>query len=345
MTITKSKQRISDFQRYVNDHASDIRAISQSSWDKLDFSASEPKIVYEFLQRNGVGTDYLNKHLAPRLSIDGRVVKFASVFLHQKPMVRGWKDASGANLQPRCELGDLQMVFLCLASNKTTLQCRSIIFQAKRKPAGGLYVIDHPEQRGLYDQCPGFVYDTVLAGQSRHLPTGQLRDRALQYLFMGGQPVQSRTIPSNQDQGAFLDFGEMFVRLLNDSTGLDFSDESTTTDGWTQIVWDQLHQIAPTKTKGESRSNGLIELLKEFNDFEDKQHYFKNVRHGDGQNLEPEGFGTLLVITSDSQIEGLPLPAERPIDPYSPFLDHDIKVGPPIRLRQKGQTGGSMLEA
>jgi hypothetical protein len=331
ITFAHSKQRISDFQFQVNEQAVKIREIAQSAWDGVATNKSEPQIVYDFLSKRGVGTDYLNTHLAPLAGSGGRVVKFASVFLHQKPMVLGCatSDFEGSLSSHKCELGDLQIVFLYLAADKTVCQCRSTIFQAKMEPHTGPFVIAHEHQRRLYDHAFGFKYATILPGQNRRLPKDAARERALQYLFVGQRPVRSRTIPADAGAGSMVDFGEFMLRLLNDSSGLAVSSSPDHRGAWSQIVWDMLSAVAETVTlKGEVRNSGLAGLLNHFNSFEDKATYFV----GEGTPGDSGGFGMLLVITSDGELGGVepnggesPGPVHQPHDGRADVKTPDIK--------------------
>jgi len=307
MTITQSKQRISDFQSHVNSHAQAIRDAGNQAWQRVT-AKGEVEIVREFLAGKEQGTDYLNDSITTLLSSGGRVVKFASIFLHQMPMVFGLRNhlpSAPTKLAKRCELGDLQTVFLYLDRDKNICQIRSVIFQAKLKPHSGSHVINHPQQRELYDECAGFEYNTVLAGQTRRLPDGHLRERALQYIFVNERPVRVRTIPSNTGQGAFENYGEHFLRFLNDSTGLDVPPTPTTNDAWGQVVWDMITHVANEVTsRGLIRNSGLKGLLDHFNHFENHDTFSidttggKRLRDGEG------GFGLQLVIVWDSELGG-----------------------------------------
>jgi hypothetical protein len=305
MTITKARQRISDFQSHINSRVREIRGAGDQAWQGVT-AKGEVETVREFLVGRGRGTDYLNRNLASLLGTDGRVVKFASIFLHQMPMVVGIRNRpSGqpARLAKRCELGDLQTLFLYLDRDKNVCQARSVIFQAKRKPDTGNYVINHPQQRELYDKCTGFEYDTVLKGETRELPRGHYRARALQYIFVEERPVRVRTIPSDADQGAFENFGEHLLRFLNDSTGLDVPPSRTTDDAWGKVVWDMIDHVASVVTNQTPiRKSGLQGLLDHFNHFENRETFSidatggKRLREGEG------GFGLQLVIVWDSEL-------------------------------------------
>jgi|GEM_PF-7132541 len=160
MTKTQIDQRITDFEKLVNRHAKKISEIGNASWDPIKESTETPAIR-AFLTKKGAGIDYLNMKIARLLSTNGRVVKFAGLFLHGTPMVRGWKRTKSGTKQPisgDCELADLMTVFLYVDSNKTIKRMRSVMFQAKKNASKRGHIVDDPEQRKLYDECEGFNY-------------------------------------------------------------------------------------------------------------------------------------------------------------------------------------------
>lgn len=253
MTILQqSAQRISDFIEHVNRHQEIIRTAGDASWTATP-KTGEVAIVRAYLGDRDCGSAYLNRELAPKLRKDGWVVKFASVFLHQMPMVYGCKaGASPASLerstQVACELGDLQTIFLYLAADKTVCKMRSVIFQAKLRAESGDYIIKHPQQRALYDECVGFEYKTIFPGKKRRLPTGPDRARALQYLFVADKPVHTHTIPAAAGAGARVQYGEHLLRLMNDATGREVMPSPDESQGWNRIVWDMIDQVAQRMT-------------------------------------------------------------------------------------------------
>ncbi|MDB6028575.1 MAG: hypothetical protein JWM68_4798, partial [Verrucomicrobiales bacterium] len=238
------------------------------------------------------------------------------IFLHQMPKVRGIKNppsASPSKLNEPCELGDLQTLFLYLDREKKIRQARSVIFQAKPEALKGSYVIKDPEQRELYDDCLGFEYETVLKGETRRLPDGNLRERGLQYIFVdertlqGDRSVRVRTIPSAKDHGAFESYGEHLLRFLNDSTGLDVptkSPEPNTSDGWDQIVWDMINHVAKafSKKTPTRKSEGFQDLLNHFNHFENHETFSIDMTEGKPLHKGEGGFGLQLVIVWDPDL-------------------------------------------
>ncbi len=216
MTKAQIKARISSFFAVVATEAERIRQVANGAWDQIT-EAHETAAVRAFLVQQGAGVDYMNRRLPQFLSKDGRVVKFAGVFLHGTPKVRGWtKNKAGKKkLNGECELADLQTVFVYLDSGNTIRQMRCVLFQAKNQP-GATQVIGNEDatQRSLYDDCDGFTYvnDTVGAGgEDRRLPKGSSRKRALQYLFVEPRPVI--TIPSPSSEGKRADYGDHMYRF------------------------------------------------------------------------------------------------------------------------------------
>jgi hypothetical protein len=177
---------------------------------------------------------------------------------------------------------------------------RSVIFQAKLRPANGEHVIDHQFQRTLYDECQGFRYETVLAGQDRRIPAGPNRERALQYLFVADKPVRTRTIPAAAGLGAFVDYGEHLLRFLNDATGMEVLPRPDESVGWSRIVWDMIDEVAQKVTsQAMPRNQGLREVLDYFNSFESHDRFYF-----EPEQAREEGFGMQLVIVWDSQLDG-----------------------------------------
>lgn len=296
----KAKQRISDFLKHINSHQEQIRDLGNEAWQKT--KGSEVEIIRQFLSKRDCGTALLNSKLTPILNKTGWVVKFASVFLHQTPMVRGWKKGDKKTRKTlskkACELGDLQTLFLYVNSIKTLCKLRSVVFQAKTQPAQGEYVIATESQRQLYDECVGFRYVRPLEGKDRRLPIDLARERALQYLFVSERPVRARTIPATVDGGAFVEFGEHLLRFLNDSTGLDVNITPSENGDWDQIVWDVIESVAYKVTsKSMSRNQGLKALLDHFNSFEDHSRFYVGP-----DAPADDGFGVQLVIVWDSEL-------------------------------------------
>jgi len=214
-------------------------------------------------------------------------------------MVRGILP-DGTLLPNKCELGDLQTVFVYLRRDKTVVKMRSVIFQAKMKVHGGSHVIDHAQQRQLYDLCLHFQYEGFLKNAQRELPANPVdRERALQYLFVGSGPVRARTIPSLASHGAFADYGEHLLRFLNDSTGLDVDMDNHISSGWDGIMADMFDHVAPCFTSSNRcRQADLCDILNHFNSFSDHDVYFVGPSKSEGEF----GGGIQFVIVWDSEL-------------------------------------------
>jgi hypothetical protein len=300
-----TRQRISDFQHHVNSHAAEIRKAADDAWNTINLTQSEPQIIYDFLKNTKGGTGHLNRELGKLLSVGGRIVKFASIFLHQKPKVKGviGRTTNVTEIGGECELGDLQTLFLYVAADKSLRQCRSTIFQAKKEPSTGQYVIPHVDQRRLYDKCSGFVYRSVLKGERRCFPWGLAeKERALQYLFVGKLPIQARLIPADANKGAYVDFGEIILRFLNNSSGFGVTTEPSTGKNWSRIVWDQIENVANTAFGQQGDRNAALKsILDQFNSFDDPNEFFLEVAPSEASE-DSAGIPILLIVVSDSEL-------------------------------------------
>jgi hypothetical protein len=298
-TAVTPAQRISDFQKFVNQHEDDIREAGNAAWSGIKGS-SEVERVHDFLSSPTAGNSLLNKELTPLFHDSGWVVKVAGIFLHQTPYVKGFLPDDKTPLPQRCELGDLQTLFVHVSEDKTAMRTRSVIFQAKMKRSLGSHVVSHAIQRQLYDDSPSFQYESPIAKGKRRLPTGLDRERALQYLFVDESPVTARTIPSLKGLGGFVEYGEHLLRFLNDSTGLNV-DTSKNADDWSTIVNDMISAFNQSMPNGNyTRQQGLKDILDPFNSFEDHKVTFLEGK-GRGGN-EDGGFGLQLVIVWDAEL-------------------------------------------
>lgn len=298
MTRQQIQRRISAFKQAVESDAKEIAQAGNASWLPIG-QPTEPATVRAFLTQKGAGVDYLNRRIARLLSTGGRVVKFAGLFLHSTPMVKGWKLNGSARKRRNgaCELADLMTVFLYLDSNKAIRRMRCVMFQAKMEPSKGKHVIDDPVQRKLYNDCDGFDYSNgsvAPAGESRRLPNATSRKKALQFMFVKDRPVNTRTLPTDQAKGSTMSYGVHLVRFLKGTTGLE---KGKRTSDWNQITTELIKGVAEKLyTDGEIRGPGITDLLNHFNSFEDHETWCIN--HGKGD----EGFGIQFVIVWDGEI-------------------------------------------
>lgn len=300
MTSAQISKRISEFQNAVKKHAVAIAKAGNAAWEPVKESSETP-MVRAFLTKRGAGIDSLNRSLAHLLSKNGRVVKFAGLFLHGTPMVNGWtpgtKPGSRKWLGP-CELADLMTVFLYIDKSKTVKRMRCVLFQAKMKPAPGPFVIANEDikQRRLYDECVGFkyVYNGIAAkGTRRTLPTDASRKRALQYLFVEPRPVEVSAIPADKRTDQFGEYGDHLVSFLSGKTGLSHGKRK---DDWGVLMMELMEKTAAKlHTDSKIKGTGIKGLLKHFNSFED--HDIWSLDDGEG-----EGLGVQLVIVWDGDM-------------------------------------------
>lgn len=289
MTPNQINQRIAQFERVVKASASKISAISNKSWEPID-ETTETTTIRAFLTKKGAGVDYLNRNLARLLSKNGRVVKFAGLFLHGTPMVKGWtKTSTGKRKHNRaCELSDLMTIFLYLDRNKSIKRMRCVMFQAKMQASNGAHVVEDKEQRKLYDECDGFDYvnaTVTTQGDSRSLPKGPSRKKALQFMFVEPRPVDTRTIPSAKGKGQTLNYGDHLVRFLSGKTGLK---SDTKKSAWGKIVWELMEKKAAAGTN-------IQGVLDHFNSFESHEIWSKD------QGPSESGWGVQLMIVWDGE--------------------------------------------
>jgi hypothetical protein len=302
MTKSQIRQRITEFENEVQKHSARIAEAGSAAWIPIKEDSETPS-VRAFLVQKNAGIDFLNKSLARLLSKNGRVVKFAGLFLHGTPMVNGWLQGKGPCSKKwlgTCELADLMTVFLYVDKNKTVKRMRCVLFQAKMKPSPGPFVISNEDikQRRLYDECVGFKYafDGIAPeGSCRTLPTGTSRRKALQYLFVEPRPVEVCTTPADKRKGQFKAYGDHLVSFLTGKTGLNHGRRK---DDWSTLIMELMANTA-TKlhTNGTIKGPGIQDLLKYFNSFE--AHDVWNI--DDGQ--DGEGLGVQLVIIWDGEME------------------------------------------
>lgn len=300
MTVAQIKKRISEFENAVNRDAAAIAAAGNAAWVSIREAAETP-MVRAFLTKKGAGIDALNRSLARLLSKNGRVVKFAGLFLHGTPMVNGWipgKKPGSKKWLGSCELADLMTVFLYVDRSKTVKRMRCVLFQAKMKPSPGPFVISNEDikQRRLYDECVGFkyVYDGIATkGTRRTLPTGPSRKKALNYLFVEPRPVEVSAIPADKRKDQFGEYGDHLVSFLSGKTGLNHGKRK---DDWGVLMMELMEKTAAKlHTDQKIKGTGIKGLLKHFNSFED--HDIWSLDDGEG-----EGLGVQLVIVWDGDM-------------------------------------------
>jgi hypothetical protein len=331
MTQTQITQRIAQFERVVKANAKEISELGNAAWIPIKETTETPTIR-AFLTKSGVGVDYLNRNLASLLSKNGRVVKFAGLFLHGTPMVRGWTKNEAGKKKPisgDCELADLMTVFLYVDRNKAIKRMRSVMFQAKMQQSKGAHVVEDPEQRKLYDECEGFDYINATVstkGDGRTLPKGASRKKALQFMFVEPRPVETRTIPSDKGKCETLGYGDHLVNFLNGETGFK---SDTKRSAWGKIVWELMEKMASqVYSDNMIKGPGIQGVLNHFNSFENHDVWCIN----EGQT--GEGFGVQLVIVWDgdipevrAQVQTLPkIPVKKLAVPVTPAKEYELEI-------------------
>lgn len=337
MTPKQINQRIAQFERVVKASASKISAIGNKSWEPID-ETTETTTIRAFLTKKGAGVDYLNRNLARLLSKNGRVVKFAGLFLHGTPMVKGWtKTSTGKRKHNRaCELSDLMTIFLYLDRNKSIKRMRCVMFQAKMQASNGAHVVEDKEQRKLYDECDGFDYvnaTVTTQGDSRSLPRAPSRKKALQFMFVEPRPVDTRTIPSAKGKGQTFGYGDHLVRFLSGKTGLKSDSKKS---AWGKIVWELMENMASQVYSDKMiKGPGVQGVLDHFNSFENHENWIID----EGQSAN--GFGVQLMIVWDGDMTDEQTQVQT--KPKVPAVN--IQTQEPTSLDEELETIESELEA
>lgn len=290
-----------EYDRFVNSISflsNEITKHSIRSWDNIDLTRSEPDIIKRFLLDKGVGVDYLNRNLSPILSHSSYEVKFASVFIHQKPRITRHQDAINrcTGSTPSCEIGDLMVVFCLLDRNKTPMFKSAVISQAKKENH-----LDSQSQKCLYDSdinflMPKRVYEkSINPTAERFFPDyGQGRSKALHYLILEQYPIL-RQVPWNSN----LHYGfEHFIhRILVGDLGLPFENATRSEAGWNCIIHDLLNIGNGGIPSSIPRGSELFNIINLFNSFDEYEKYSVEIEDGG------VGIPTLYIIVRDKEFE------------------------------------------
>lgn len=285
------------FVKSVVTFSNDITTHSAASWNGINFNLTEPQIIKKYLLDKGVGVDYLNKNLAPILRHSSYEVKFASVFIHQKPIIT--RHTSAINLcngdTPGCELGDLLVVFCLLDKNKVPLFRSAVILQAKKDRT-----LTSQSQKCLYDSdtiffMPKRVYsNSVVNVPERYLPDySQGRTKALHYLILDKLP-SLRQVPWSSNLEYL--WKHFLHRILIGDLGLPFENVNNTIPDWNCILHDLLNigqGIIPSRI---NRGNALEDIVNLFNDFNEYDKYSLEIE-------DEQGLPTLFIIARDTESE------------------------------------------
>lgn len=286
------------YDKFVNSisaFSTEITLHSIQSWNGIDLQKTEPQIIKSYLLDKGVGVDYLNRNLSPILSHSSYHVKFASVFIHQKPRIT--RDATSINLctgdTPACELGDLMVVFCLLDKNKAPIFKSSVISQAKKDR-----ILTSQSQQCLYDSdisfsMPARVYsNSIINSPQRILPDyAQGRSKALHYLILDTHPTL-RQVPWNSNLE--YSWAHFLNRIIIGDLGLPFDSATSATPDWNCIIHDLLNIGNGVIPSGISRGNALSELVNVFNSFEEYDKYSIEIE-------DQQGVSILFIIVRDTE--------------------------------------------
>ncbi|RKX66904.1 MAG: hypothetical protein DRP41_01480 [Thermodesulfobacteriota bacterium] len=282
--------RFRDFQKICIEKADDIIRLSNVSWNNIDFSQNEPEIIRQYLINRNVGIDFLNQALASTLSMGGFRVKFGSVFIHQRPRITR---ISG----DQCEIGDMLVIFSFFDQSKHPLINRAFIVQAKKE-----FRIDNRCQKELYENDDEFDFPRNLYINSiccnlssrRYWPRyWKNRVSGLKYLILANRPI-IRFLP--WDISVQAPWSIVFLWTLLGNSGLRFSRYPYTCKNWSAIIWDLVTVTGLALARGQkrgSRINYLVEIINQFNAFDNLRDYTRILDRNEG------GLPIMLIMVQD----------------------------------------------
>lgn len=294
----KIGSRLKELQRIAYMHKGTILKSFSKSWNNINISQSEPYIIHDYIISKASGIKYLNKTIPPVFRNYGFIVKFAGVFIHQKPIIQR-KNTACAPRRRNCELGDLLTLFLFVDSSKNILLKKAFISQAKKNQKN-IHLKNC--QTCLYEKEQEFTYYRfkTLNGAIRRLPTYPKRYFSLNYLILSTNKniIDPFIIPPS-----FFEFTCKFkwnfvlFNTLIGCYGLNFGNNSG--NGWSKIIWDLINVTGSSLFgKRGHRANYLNELLNYFNDFDNYEKTFLET-----EDEYSEGIPMLLIIIQDKEIK------------------------------------------
>jgi hypothetical protein len=257
---------------------------AEKSWEGIDFNMTEPDIIRRYLLSSGVGVDYLNANVSPLLTGGGFIVKFASVFVHQKPRITRHPTmvATCPGDTIACELGDLLVIFSLIDKNKVPLFRSAMISQAKKDP-----VLGSQSQKCLYDWDTVFdMPDRVVNHSIRNHPERYLPDysskraMALNYLILQRNYPYVQYVP--WASWVVCNWGLHLCRMIFGETGLPFTKAIATNPDWNCIMHDLLNVGRGIVPGSIPRGSHLEDLVDVFNDFADYSKYSIEVQDNAG---------------------------------------------------------------
>jgi len=287
----KAFLRYHQFQKICSKYSKEIIHIANLSWKNIDFSLDEPKIIRQYLDK---GIDILNNNLTHIWKQYGFIVKFSSVYIHQKPKITRLNG-------DQCELGDLLIIFSFMDRNKIIIVNRALIIQAKKLKK----IIDDCQQK-LYEIDPYFyfpknLYQFSVCSQKpeRYWPIyWDNRTKALKYLILD-KFRNPFFVFLPWDLSIKASWAIIFLWILIGNTSLRFSRSPYTCQNWSAIIWDLITVTGRSTIRGKSRGkniNYLREFVENFNDFNDYRNS-KIISDNEGT-----GIPILLIIVQDQEI-------------------------------------------
>jgi hypothetical protein len=287
--------RLNLFRKLLAKEKYKILSAVKKSWLNIDFNQSEPNIIFDYLQQ---GLRILNQEIPPLFKNYGFIVKFAGVFIHQKPIVTPLPEVTALSRKSNCELGDLLVVWLYLDDKKKVIYSRAFISQAKKKAK-----IDSECQRYLYEEANSYRYARNCKEKNKEerlLPNFLERLKGLNYLILNSTCFYNdpyiRYIPF--DAGLSLAWNIYFFLTLYGFTGLEFfyyNYHRKDWSDWSLIVRDLIDCVGRAFFKDKPRGSYLEEFINKFNDFDKIDNYFIKVPvEGD-----EEGISILFIIIQD----------------------------------------------
>jgi hypothetical protein len=284
--------RLNLFRKLLAKEKYKILSAVKKSWLNIDFNQSEPNIIFNYLQQ---GLRILNQEIPPLFKNYGFIVKFAGVFIHQKPIVTPLPPLPKG--KDKCELGDLLVVWLYLDDKKKVIYSRAFISQAKKKAK-----IDSECQRYLYEEARSYRYSRNCKEKNegdRRLPNFLERLKGLNYLILNSTCFYNdpyiRYIPF--DAGLSLAWNIYFFLTLYGFTGLRFFYYKYHYNNWSLIVKDLIDCVGRAFFKKKPRGSYLEEFINyyiEIDNHSDEDHSDEVPAEGD-----EEGIPILFIIIQD----------------------------------------------
>lgn len=258
---------LKDFIQTISHYSDLLKIEGANSWHNTNFAQSEPNIIHDYLSQANQGVNYLNQNIASVITNEtDYVMKFASIFCHQKPRIRRTEDnilqCKGSTRSESCELGDLMIQFILLDENKEIQFSNALIIQAKKGVKA-----DNATQQCLYENDDRLIFPNYFGNANEEclLPSYEdNRTDALAYLFLENNRANISQIPLAFNLQFPFDF--LLSRILTNDIGKPFTySEDGYQNDWDKLISKTIYNLAGCKYRQEDRINGLYFLLNRFN--------------------------------------------------------------------------------